>query len=455
MFPPPRDRYRQLHHRRRRPRSVFVILSATLLVGCAAAAAIYERDPAEHPAGAALGTSDATPTDSDGGVVAHLTAHDAVTNALRIATPAVDPVDEARTPRDWSDGLAVRLQGELQKNESISIALTRRSVPAASAHTAITALAQVVNFRRSKPGDPWEVDVDADGVVKRLRVATSPVDIWEARREDGRYTPHQIDVPTEQRVEVVTGVIDASLWQAFESGGADGRLAAAFADIFAYTIDFATETQRGDRFAVAFESTWLDGERLATGKIVGARYLGAAGDHFAFRWNDGYYDAAGESVERQFLRSPLATVRITSNYGRRFHPVLGRMKMHAGVDYGAPTGTPVQAVADGTVTFAGWKGANGKLVAIRHAGGFTTYYAHLSHIDAGLRAGTRVKKKRVIGKVGSTGRSTGPHLHFGMKRHGSYINPLEVDFERGAPLERGERQKFLAATAKMRAQLDP
>lgn len=129
------------------------------------------------------------------------------------------------------------------------------------------------------------------------------------------------------------------------------------------------------------------------------------------------------------------------------------MKMHAGVDYGAPTGTPVQAVADGRVTWSGWKGANGNLVAIQHASGYTTYYAHLSKIGSKVKVGSRVKKKQFIGKVGSTGRSTGPHLHFGMKLHGKYINPLKVDFERGTPLGKAERQKFKTSTAELRKRL--
>ncbi len=450
MFPT-RDPYQKFHRRRRDgSRRLALVIAATLLAGCAAAAVMLEDEPltAER--------EDHMPL-----VVAHLTAYDAVSNALHRAEPELEiarpqmPTAPAAPalPQDWTSGTPPQLAGELQRDESISTALARRGVPSASAHGALAALRDVVNFRRSKIGDAWEVDVDAGGGVTRLRYAASATDVWEVRRADGVFAKHRIDVPVETRTEVVSGTIEASLWQAFETAGADGRLAAAFAHIFAYTIDFATETQTGDRFYIAFESTWLGDERLATTKILGARYSGAAGDHSAFRWDDAYYDGAGESVERQFLRSPLATTRITSSYGRRFHPVLGKMKMHAGVDYGAPTGTPVQAVADGKVTWAGWRGANGNLVSIQHAGGYVTHYAHLSRVSSDLRVGKRVKKSAVIGKVGSTGRSTGPHLHFGMTRGGKSMNPLEVDFERGTPLSKAERAKYLAATADMRTRL--
>lgn len=445
-----RDSYRKLHRRRRRRRSnPTSLIAGILLIGtCAALVAQYKPEPKA----VALSTQKIDP-------VAQLTAQDATANALMLAgmaavdastPPAPEPAAE---PTNWAPGQAVELRGELQKNESITIALSKRKVPSASMHAAIAALQSVVNFRRSKIGDPWEVDVDEDGHVTRLRYVAGPLDVWEAVRGAKGYEHRKVDVAAEKRIEVISGEIDASLWASFERAGASGRLAAALADIFAYTIDFATETQRGDRFHVAFESTWKDGERVAIGRIMGARYVGDVGDHFAFRWKDAYYDESGESVERQFLRSPLKTTRITSSYGRRFHPVLKTMKMHAGVDYGAPTGTPVQAVADGTVTFAGWKGANGKLVGLKHAGGYTTYYAHLSKIDSAIRPGVRVKKKDVIGNVGSTGRSTGPHLHFGMKKNGAYINPLKVDFERGAPLGSTERKEFLATTAKLRKRL--
>ena len=406
-------------------------------IGCAAASTLV---PSTTPS---ISTARATTSP----VVAHLTAADAVYNALSLATPepsvvSLPPVVIDERPTRWTPGSASSLAGELKSGQSLAIALRAAKVPQSSSHPAVLALAEHVDLRRSQPGDAWEVDVDATGAVQRLRYAASPTSVWQTTLQNGTHHAERVALATEKRTEVANGRIQGSLWGAFEAADVDPRIAAAFIDVFAYTIDFVTETQPNDRFWVVYESQWLDGERVGVGRILAARYAGAEEDARAFRWNDAYYDEDGESVERQFLRSPLATVRITSRYGRRFHPVLGKMKMHAGVDYGAPTGTPVRATANGTVTHAGWKGANGNLITIRHAGGYTTSYAHLSKIAKGLRPGVRVDKKQVIGRVGSTGRSTGPHLHFGMKHNGRTINPLEIDFERGEPLNHANKTKF-------------
>lgn len=450
------DPYRKLHRRRRRdPRTLALAGFALLTVGCGvAAAAMLSED-----------TAAAAPATDQSPIVAMLTARDAVGAAVSLsmpeptyAAPLPKLPDEPLEPTTWADGLDVTLKGSVRKNETISVSIGNFGVPQSSIQKVVMAMDGTFDFRRSRIGDQWEVDVRSDGEIQRFRYQSGKVDVWESVLSDNGYATKRIDVPVESRVEVVTGEIRSSLWGAFESSGAGGNLAVAYASVFAYTIDFTTETQPGDKFALAYESTWLDGERLSTGRILAARYDGNAGNHYAFYFEDrdgsgAYYDETGESVERQFLRSPLATVRITSRFGKRFHPVLGRQKMHHGVDYGAPIGTPIQAVADGTVTYAGWKGANGKLIALRHAGGYVTYYAHLSKIDSDVRVGQRVKKKDVIGRVGNTGRSTGPHLHFGMKRYGKYVNPLQVDHEKGVPLGGAEKKRYLAAMRPVKAKL--
>ena len=461
------DRYKKLHRRRRREsRSLVPLIVVVLLFGGALTAANYMLANEDTRS---LSLSLATaPAPSDDAVVAVLTARDAVRAALLLsAEPAaaarekvagkksVPPVDPTR----WSPGHAVQLKGALRKNESLSIALGKRGVSQGQIAALVAGMKGEFDFRDCRPGDAWEADVNAAGELTRFRYQSSPTEIIEVRKKGGGFETNAVAVPVESKQEAVKGAIESSLWQSFEKTTAGGKLAAQYSGVFAYTIDFATESQPGDRFGAVYESTWLDGQKLRSGRLLAAHYSGEAGEHWAFWWPDAeegagaYYTGDGESVERQFLRSPLATVRITSRYGRRFHPVLGREKMHAGVDYGAPTGTPVQAVADGRVTWAGWKGANGNLVAIQHAGGYTTYYAHLSAITSGLRPGSRVRKKQIIGKVGNTGRSTGPHLHFGMKRHGTYINPLKVDFERGAPLSGADKRRFLAAVAPLKAKL--
>ena len=156
----------------------------------------------------------------------------------------------------------------------------------------------------------------------------------------------------------------------------------------------------------------------------------------------GVYDATGRSMQRAFLRNPVPITRITSSYGMRFHPVLGKRKKHNGVDYGAAIGTKVWTVARGNVKYAAWAGASGKLIIVSHANGYETIYAHLSKIH--VRKGQYVAQRQLIGRAGNTGRSTGPHLHYGMKRHGRYVDPLRQRFSRGAPLPKAKKAQFLA-----------
>ncbi len=444
-----KDPYRDLIRSRRRSsrRSVKWIAVPVLLAGLATAAWVgLEPETLESLSTTAPEQTPELAIGHATGVVSQsVSAARAPLEVEKVEPEAEVSTEEERTAV-FVAGESTRMRGTLQKNESVFLALQNRNVDPAKIHEAVTATSKEFDFRKSRPGDDWFAEVDAEGNITKFTYQTSPEDIWETTRDDdGNYLCEKSEVATQTRIDHAVGTIDASLWQTLENAGAGPQLAAAFIDLFAYTIDFNSETQPGDQFAIVFERVFLDGEFLRYGKILAARYVGQESTqdayfHVSSDGEEGYYDLAGESMKGQFLKSPLATVRITSRYGRRFHPVLGRMKMHAGVDYGAPTGTPVQSVADGTVTYAGWKGANGKLVSVRHANGYVTHYAHLSKIH--VKRGQKVSKKTVIGKVGNTGRSTGPHLHFGMTKNGRHINPLEVDFARGEPLKGKELDLF-------------
>lgn len=358
--------------------------------------------------------------------------------------------DAAALTASWQEGQPVFIAGKLQKNESISLSLQQRGIPYQAIHNVVTATSELFDFRKSRPGDSWTADVAADGTITRFRYQASAEDVFITTRDaDGKYTCTKEEVAVESRTEAIGGTIDNTFWQALEATGEQGLMAFRFMEIFQYTIDFNTETRVGDQFALVVEKTYLDGKFLRYGRLLAAKYVGPTGTHYAFfhdnkdnKSDRGYFDASGDNLQRQFLRSPLPVTRITSRFGRRVHPVLGGHRDHQGVDYGAPTGTPVQAVADGVITHAGWKGANGNLVAIRHSGGYETYYAHLSSVTSALKNGKRVSRGDLIGKVGSTGRSTGPHLHFGMKKNGTYVDPLTVDATRGDPLRGSELQRF-------------
>jgi murein DD-endopeptidase MepM/ murein hydrolase activator NlpD len=253
-------------------------------------------------------------------------------------------------------------------------------------------------------------------------------------------------------------VIESSLFAAIAQAGGQDQLALDMAEIFGWQIDFSTEVQRGDTFRVAVEAFRLDGRFVRYGRILAAELV--RGDrpfqavHFAGERTSGYFAPDGTPVRRAFLRSPLKFTRISSRFTRRrFHPVLGVYRPHYGVDYAAPTGTPVQAAGDGTVSRAGWESGYGKTVRVRHPNGYETLYGHLSRILVKPRQ--RVSQGETIGRVGMTGLATGPHLDYRMLKNGAYVDPLKVVSPPAAPVPAAERARFESRAAQAMARLDP
>jgi murein DD-endopeptidase MepM/ murein hydrolase activator NlpD len=221
-----------------------------------------------------------------------------------------------------------------------------------------------------------------------------------------------------------------------------------FVDIFAWDIDFSNELQRGDTFALVVEKIYREGKFLTYGRILAAEYRDRDELHQAFFFpfpadTGDYYAPDGRSLRKTFLKAPVSYNRISSGYSRRrLHPVLKKVQPHLGIDYAAPAGTPVWAPGDGTVLSTSYDRRNGRKVVLRHPNGYTTYFLHLSRFAKGIRKGARVRQKQVVGYVGSTGLSTGPHLDYRMKRNGSWRNPLREKFPPGKPLPEDYRPEF-------------
>jgi len=269
------------------------------------------------------------------------------------------------------------------------------------------------------------------------------------RAGDG-YLSQRIPIEYERRTRVITGSIEDNLVSAIDSD----ILALELSDIFAWDIDFTTDLRKGDTFSLAVEELWRDGRLVRYGSILAAEFVNDKRPYKAYLFRTGdteaYYDADGDELRRPLLKAPLSYRRISSGFSlRRFHPVLKRYRPHLGVDYSAALGTPVSSVGDGTVLFAGRKGPNGNLVMIKHPGGYTTYYGHLHRISKGIRKGARVKQGQVIGKVGKTGRATGPHLDYRIKRNGSFINPLKLKLPKGAPVDEVRMPEYRETVAEM------
>lgn len=348
--------------------------------------------------------------------------------------------------------------GTLGKGRTLQNALAALGVAKDRAIQIVQALRPHIDFRRLKPQDGLELHHDSSGDLARLVYRQSPIDIVDATRAGDAWTAARRDVPVDRRVVVVSGTLKDNLFESMDRLGERPQLVLDFAEIFAYDFDFAADSQPGDRFRMLVEKVFTGDQFVKYGRILAAQYESEGrthtGGYFKDKEGSGYYTPAGESLRRAFLKSPLEFSRISSTFSRgRRHPILGGVRPHLAVDYAAPQGTPVWAVADGVVEAAGWSGGNGNMVILRHRANFKTMYNHLSGFGKGTRAGMPVRQRQVIGYVGSTGLSTGPHLDYRVIRNGSFVNPLKQTFLPGKPISPSSRAAFAETRDSLLAQL--
>ena len=297
----------------------------------------------------------------------------------------------------------------------------------------VSAIASAMDVRRLRAGQPYSLDRLLDGRVRRFEYEIdNDRRLVVVRAADERFLAAIDRIPKQATVVAVEGEINRetnSLVASLDKAGERIELALAMADVFSGEIDFNSDLQPGDRFRVLVERFTRDGRLSGYGPILAAEFVNVGRSMKAVRFtpdggSPGYYDADGRSLKRFFLKSPLKfEPRITSRFSSsRKHPILGYARAHNGVDYHAPTGAPVGSVAPGVVTMAGWTAGGGRTVKVRHSNGYETEYLHLSSIA--VRSGARVAQGDLIGRVGQTGLATGPHLHYGMKKAGRYVNPV-------------------------------
>ncbi len=256
---------------------------------------------------------------------------------------------------------------------------------------------------------------------------------------EDRFSAIRESVNYKKKLALLTGSIESNLIDAIGHTAEHQRLAIELAEIFESEIDFVTDLRRGDRFEMLVEELWKDNVFKGYGRIRAAKFINNGRKYEAYLYSINgkqyYFDRKGRSLKKALLRAPLRFKYISSRFTyHRRHPILKIVRPHLGVDYAAPTGTPVSAAGNGTVIFAGWRGAYGKCVIIRHPNGYVTYYGHLSRIKRGIRRGRRVTQGEVIGYVGSTGLATGPHLDYRVKKNGRFINPLSMRVPRDRPV---------------------
>ncbi len=295
----------------------------------------------------------------------------------------------------------------------------------------IDALTRVLDFRRCRPEDQLTYERDGAGKLMRFEYRADRTHVYEAvRGSAGTLVGRQVEVPIQRTRVTKGGYVGGSLGDALDHNGLGRSLVGVFVDTFSSVVNFGTQTRSGDAFRVIVDEERIDGEFLRYGQVYALEYTGArSGAHQAFFYTPhdaegDFFDETGRSMHGGWLRTPVAYDHLSSPFDpHRMHPVLHRVMPHNGLDFAASSGTPVWAAAEGTIIWAGEKGANGNLIGIRHADGFESYYAHLSRIERGIHVGVEVRQRQVIGAVGTTGRSTGPHLHFGLKRRGAFVDP--------------------------------
>jgi hypothetical protein len=293
-----------------------------------------------------------------------------------------------------------------------------------------SAMARELNLRRLRPEDSYELAVSTWGTLVSLTVNRGLKNYMLSPSETGEYGVFVQDVELAEASGKLSGEIKSSLWESMTAAGVPPAAILDYADIFSWSVDFLTEVRDGDRWGMAWDYKTDPSGKVVSQKITAAFYDGkGTGRKNAAAWKDAYYDEKGESLRSMFLRAPLHYRRISSYFtNRRFHPVLKYYRPHQGIDYAAQAGTPVSAVADGRVTYAAWKGQNGRLVILRHGGGYETTYGHLLRYAKGIKAGSRVSQGDVIGYVGSSGLSSGPHLDFRIKLNGTPLNFLKIKY---------------------------
>ncbi|MBL7138158.1 MAG: peptidoglycan DD-metalloendopeptidase family protein [Bacteroidales bacterium] len=370
--------------------------------------------------------------------------------------PVVDPISHFAYHLNI-DTLDIEY-GEVKKNQNLSEILA----PLVSMQT-IDRIARttrsVFDVRKIRPGNRYAVVTTRDSLKRPLyfiyEITDTDFVVYDFRDSLHIYRDEKVVTKT---IKSATGTISSSLWNAFVDHGLDINLALKMSDVYAWTIDFYG-LQKGDNFNVIYEELSIDTIPAGVGNILASRFESSGHDFFAFYFEQDsvgtYFDELAQSLQRTFLKAPLRFSRISSRFSHsRKHPILKISRPHHGVDYAAPSGTPVVALGDGKVTEARWNGGFGRFVRIRHNSVYSTGYGHLSKYGSGIKAGTYVKQGDVIGYVGSSGLSTGPHLDFRVYKNNSPVDPLKMESPPAEPVDTANLNVYNALMKTMIAKLD-
>ena len=307
------------------------------------------------------------------------------------------------------------------------------------------------------PGKELAFELDGNDQLRTLRFDRNDAERIEISLADGKTEQKIIERPLNQNVAVASGMIARSFAADARRAGLTASSINKLANVFKYDIDFVEDLREGDTFEVVYEDQWREGQRLRNGDVLAARITTRKKVYNAYYFEHNgkaeYFDERGNPLRKTLMRIPIEYARLSSSFGMRNHPVLGRMRMHKGVDYAARTGTPIMAAGDGKIRFAGWKNGYGRGVEVDHGQGRTTFYGHLSAWGK-YKAGQRVNQGAIIGYVGASGLATGPHLHYEFRVNGRQVNPLTVTMPKPQPLSGAALAKFHASIAPAIARME-
>ena len=343
----------------------------------------------------------------------------------------------------------------VQRGDTVVELLRRLNVEDAAAGAWLRTAGEAESFRKLAVGREVQAETSAAGGLVALRYLDDEGAQVVIERQGDGYTTRTLPARLEKRLFVRTGEISTNLYAATDAAGMPEAAANQLAEIFSGDIDFHHDLRKGDRFTVMYEMIYSNGTLINTGRIQAAEFISQGQTYHAVYFRDDYYTAEGKSVRKAFLRSPIAFSRVSSGFTKsRFHPVLNKWRSHKGVDFAAPIGTKVKATSDGVISSFGRQGGYGNVIMINHQGRFTTVYGHLSRFAKGLRRGQRVAQGEVIGYVGMTGLTSGPHLHYEFRIDGQQRDPLRVALPDAKPIGDADKAAFQSVADSFVARLN-
>jgi murein DD-endopeptidase MepM/ murein hydrolase activator NlpD len=365
------------------------------------------------------------------------------------AEPAAAPVKDAN-----------HREVVVSKGDTLSTLFAKVGLPAATVHEVLASDKQAKQFSQLKNGQILQFELSPDGQLKQLHSKLSELESISLTKTAKGYAFNQEISKPNVRTAYVHGVISNSLSFSAQKAGLSHSMTMDMAKIFGYDIDFAQDIHKGDEFDVIYEQKVVNGKTVGTGNILSARFTNRGKSYTAVRYTNkqgatNYYTADGNSMRKAFIRTPVDYARISSLFSMgRKHPILNKIRAHKGVDYAAPRGTPIKATGDGKVLLAGRRGGYGNTVIIQHGETYRTLYGHMQGFAKGIQTGSNVRQGQVIGYIGTTGLSTGPHLHYEFQVNGVHVDPLGQKLPMADPIAKSEKQRFMQQSQPLMARMD-